>query len=113
MKKTAQPPVFMPHSTRNTSTVITVRFPFTSVFDYEKIIKFGNRIDRDAETEFEFWDKIDLSEYIQKYTYLYDLRDALEEKFGKQFLDETGIDCVFNAIDGSDFAQYLNNKSIS
>lgn len=78
--------------------------------DYEKIIKFGNLIDKDAEIEFEFWDKIDLSKYIQKYKYLHDLRDALEKEFGKQLMDETGLECVFNAIDCNDFARYLNNK---
>lgn len=78
--------------------------------DYEKIVHIGNFTDEEAEKEFEFWDKLDLSDYISKHKHLYDLRKELAEKFGGQLLDETGIDCGFNSIDCNDFARYLNNK---
>lgn len=81
-----------------------------AIEDYKHIVLYHGEIDLDAVTEFAFWDKIDLTSYIEKYHSLEDLRDALSEKFGKQLLDETGAECVFNSIDSGDFASYLNNK---
>ena len=54
-------------------------------------------------------DKYDFSEFLTDGRSLWNIRDAIEEKYDKEFLEKYGI-YVFDNLDGDDTCQYFASR---
>ena len=63
----------------------------------------------DREYNIECLDKYDFSEFLTDGRSLWNIRDAIEEKYDKEFREKYGI-YVFDNLDGEDTCQYFASR---
>ncbi|WP_304393188.1 hypothetical protein [uncultured Clostridium sp.] len=67
--------------------------------DWKQVTEMQNK-------EFEFLDSIDLKPYLKEWADIYDVRDKIEEDYGKDYCEPF----IFNCIDIEEFMDYLKRR---
>ena len=78
--------------------------------DYaDRWIKEQSNYDKAFQFNVECLDKYDFSEFLTDGRSLWNVREAIEEKYDKEFLEKYGI-YVFDDLDGDDTCQYFASR---